>query len=127
MPANGPRPGYRSVTPRIVVADLAGQVEFLRTVFGAAGAVDEGRPAELTIGDSLVMVSPATEREAFPAFLYVYVDDADETYRGALAAGAVSLEPPLDTPYGDRRAMVRDPFGNIFQIAHVLRRTRSPA
>jgi uncharacterized glyoxalase superfamily protein PhnB len=30
----------------------------------------------------------------------------------------VSLEQPLDTPYGDRRAMVRDPFGNVFQIAH---------
>jgi hypothetical protein len=25
---------------------------------------------------------------------------------------------PLDTPYGDRRAMVRDPFGNVFQVAH---------
>jgi PhnB protein len=36
----------------------------------------------------------------------------------ALAAGAVSLEQPIDTPYGDRRAMVCDPFGNIFQIAH---------
>jgi hypothetical protein len=30
------------------------------------------------------------------------------------------FEEPLDTPYGDRRAMVRDPFGNILQIAHPL-------
>ena len=29
----------------------------------------------------------------------------------------MSLEAPFNTPYGDRR-MVRDPFGNIFQIAH---------
>jgi PhnB protein len=50
--------------------------------------------------------------------LYVYVDDTDVTYRRALDAGALSMEEPLDTPYGDRRAMVRDPFGNIFQIAH---------
>jgi PhnB protein len=28
------------------------------------------------------------------------------------------MEEPRDTPYGDRRAMVRDPFGNVFQIAH---------
>jgi uncharacterized glyoxalase superfamily protein PhnB len=28
------------------------------------------------------------------------------------------MEPPADVPYGDRRAMVRDPFGNVFQIAH---------
>ena len=38
----------------------------------------------------------------------------------ALSAGAVSIEAPLDTPYGDRRAMVRDRFGNVFQIAHEL-------
>jgi uncharacterized glyoxalase superfamily protein PhnB len=83
--------------------------------------VELGRPAELHIGDSLVMVSPASpEREPFPGFLYVYVDDADRAYQRALAAGAVALEAPLDTPYGDRRAMVRDPFGNVFQIAHQL-------
>ena len=70
------------------------------------------------------MVSAAGERELFPAFLYVYVDDADAAYDRALAAGAVSLEAPLDTPYGDRRAMVRDPSGNVFQIAH--RRRRRP-
>jgi uncharacterized glyoxalase superfamily protein PhnB len=64
------------------------------------------------------MVSEAGEREAFPAFLYVYVDDADTTYERAVAAGAVILEKPWDTPYGDRRAMVRDAFGNVFQIAN---------
>ena len=64
------------------------------------------------------MVSSAGDRELFPAFLYVYVDDADNVYRRALSAGAISLEAPLDTPYGDRRAMVRDPLGNVFQIAH---------
>ena len=74
-------------------------------------------------GDSLIMVTPSTERDLFPAFLYVYVyvDDADRTYQRALDAGAVTLEAPLDTPYGDRRAMIRDPFGNVFQIAHQIR------
>lgn len=113
-----PPPGYHSVTPRIVVSDVPGQVEFLRAVFAATGEVHAGRPAEIRIGDSLVMVTSAGERELFPAFLYVYVGDADSAYGRALAAGAVSLEEPLDTPYGDRRAMVRDPFGNIFQLAH---------
>lgn len=67
-----------------------------------------------------VMISAAGERDLFPGFLYVYVDDADETYERALHAGAESIEAPLDTPYGDRRAMVRDPSGNVFQIAHEL-------
>lgn len=102
----------------MVVSDAVAAVEFLRAVFSATGEVRADRPAEVQIGDSLVMVTSAGERELFPAFLYVYVDDADRVYRRAIAAGAASIEPPLDTPYGDRRAMVRDPFGNVFQIAH---------
>jgi PhnB protein len=117
---SGPRPGYHTVTPRIVVADVAAQVAFLRAAFGGMGDVEPGRPAEIRIGDSLLMVSEAGERELFPAFLYVYVDDADQAYARALAAGAESVEAPLDTPYGDRRAMVRDPFGNVYQVAHPL-------
>lgn len=120
MPSSSPRQGYHSVTPRIVAEDISAQVHFLRTVFGATGSEQPGRPAEMLIGDSLVMVSPAVERAPFQAFLYIYVDDADAVYRRALDAGASSLEEPLETPYGDRRAMVRDPFGNIFQIAHQL-------
>ena len=115
-----PPAGFHSVTPRMVVSDVAAAAGFLRAVFGATGEVREGRPAEIRIGDSVVMVSAAGERESFPAFLYVYVDDVDAAYRRALAAGAVAVEEPLDTPYGDRRAMVRDPSGNLFQIAHAL-------
>lgn len=102
----------------MVVADAHAEVEFLRAVFDASGEVHSDRPAEIRIGDSLVMVTSAGEREPFPAFLYVYVDDTDTAYRRALDAGASSMEQPLDTPYGDRRAMVRDRFGNVFQIAH---------
>ncbi len=101
----------------MVVSDTAAAVEFLRATFGATGETNVDRPAEVQIGDSLVMVSTAGEREAFPAFLYVYVDDADTTYRRALTAGATTIEEPVDTPYGDRRAMVRDPFGNVYQVA----------
>jgi len=49
------------------------------------------------------MVSSAGERELFPAFLYVYVAHADASFARALAAGAMTLEEPLDTPNGDRR------------------------
>lgn len=111
------RPGYRSVTPRMVVGDLGGAVRFLREVLGATGDAVAGRPAEMRVGDSLIMVTEAGEREVFPAFLYVYVEDADSAYERAIMAGAVSIEAPSQTPYGDRRAMVRDPFGNVFQLA----------
>jgi uncharacterized glyoxalase superfamily protein PhnB len=116
--SKGAREGYHTITPRIVVDDVSAQVHFLRLVFEASGEVEPNRPAEMRIGDSLLMVTSATERDRFPAFLYVYVSQADEVYQRAIAAGATSLEAPIDTPYGDRRGMVRDPFGNIFQIAH---------
>ena len=71
----------------------------------------------MKIGDSIVMISEAGIRKPATAFLYVYVEDADEIYRRALDAGATSLEEPSVMPYGDRRAMVRDAWGNLWQIA----------
>ena len=109
--------GWHSVTPRLVVSDAAMLVEFLKQAFGATGDLQTERPSVMRIGDSLVMVSSVGPREAMPAFLYVYVDDIDATYKRAREAGAVSLEEPWDTPYGDRRGMVQDPCGNVWQIA----------
>ena len=74
-------------------------------------------PSLMRIGDSIIMVSAAGARKPKPAFLYLYVNDTDMTYRRALDAGAVSVEEPNETPYGDRRAMITDPCGNDWQIA----------
>ena len=104
----------------MVVEDPEATFAFLRAVFDAQGEVRPGQPIEARIGDSLIMVSGATERSLFPAFLYVYVEDADACYARAIAAGATTIEEPLDTPYGDRRGMVRDLAGNVFQVAHRL-------
>ena len=109
--------GWHSVTPRLVVHDPARLFEFLKQAFDATGEFRPDRPSVITVGDSLVMLSGVGPREVMPASLYLYVDDADKTYQRALDAGAVSLEAPWDTPYGDRRGMVQDPCGNIWQIA----------
>ncbi|OYX47130.1 MAG: bleomycin resistance protein [Alphaproteobacteria bacterium 32-64-14] len=109
--------GWRTVTPRIFTDDVRGLAGFLRAVFGATGRALAGRPMEMRIGDSIVMISSDDEREAASAVLYVYVEDADKTYRKALAQGAKSVEKPFDTRYGDRRASVRDAWGNVWQIA----------
>jgi uncharacterized glyoxalase superfamily protein PhnB len=109
--------GWHSVTPRIVVHDVEGLIAFLKQTFGAVGDFQTSRPSEMRIGDSIIMVSGAGARETMTAFLYVYVDDVDGTYGRALQAGATSLEEPRDVPYGDRRGMVSDPWGNTWQIA----------
>ena len=110
--------GWRTVTPRIVIGDVAGLVGFLKAEFNATGEYRVGMPAEIMLGDSIVMISDGGgRRETMPAFLYVYVEDADEAYRLAVDAGAESLERPMDMPYGDRRATVLDRWGNTWQIA----------
>jgi uncharacterized glyoxalase superfamily protein PhnB len=110
--------GRHTVTPRIITGDVAGLVGFLKTVFNGSGELRVGMPAEIKIGDSIVMISDGGgQRETIPAFLYVYVEDAEETYRLAVDAGAESLERPMGMPYGDRRATVLDPWGNTWQIA----------
>lgn len=110
--------GYPSVIPRIVTPHVAEQVAFVTAVFGATGELEENRPTELQIGDSIVMVSDGGGmREPMAAFLYVYVPDVDAAHRWALELGATSLEEPEAMPWGDRRATFRDPWGNVWQPA----------
>src|SRR5580704_15068423 len=113
--------GWHSVTPRIIVPDAAGLVEFIKLVFDASGDYSPRAPAEIKIGDSRIMISETGVRDQMPACLYVYVENADVTWQRAVAAGALSLEAPFDTPYGDRRAMVKDGWGNTWQIATRMR------
>lgn len=63
------------------------------------------------------MISEAGARDPNRAFLYIYVNNTDSAYRRALEHGASSIEEPLDPPYGDRRCMVEDKWGNKWQIA----------
>ena len=110
-------PGWPTVTPRIIAHGAELLVAFMKEVFGATGDYRREAPAELRIGDSIIMISDAGVREPMPACLYVYVKNADLTWQRAVKAGAQSLESPSNTPYGDRRAMVKDRWGNIWQIA----------
>jgi len=115
--------GWHTVTPRLVVRDARQLVEFLKQVFGATGEYQTERPSVITIGDSILMVSDAGIRSPMASFFYVYVSDTDTTHQRAIEAGARSLEAPFDTPYGDRRCMVEDEWGNAWQIAtHVSAR-----
>ena len=62
-----------------------------------------------------------------PAFLYVYVENADETYRRAIAAGAESIETPADTSYGRQTSDGPGFLGKRLADSHLpyeLRRAR---
>jgi PhnB protein len=99
-------------------------VDFLKKTFDAKERLMmPGQPgkiahAELEIGDSLVMISDATEQ--YPATrcrVYAYVADVDATYKRALAAGAKGVEEPQNQFWGDRTAAIVDSKGNHWAIA----------
>jgi len=133
MPKVNPIPeGYHTVTPYLVVQDAEAVLDFTVRALGATermrmpGAGGKISHAEVTIGDSIVMLgSPApgvrptdaTNNRLMPAMLYLYVDDADATYKRAISAGAKSIEEPNDAFYGDRRAGVEDSQGNVWFVA----------
>ena len=74
--------------------------------------------AELTVGDSLVMIGQANGQwKALSAALYLWVPDVDALYARALDAGATSQSAPEDKPYGHRNAGVVDANGITWWIA----------
>ena len=117
--------GWPRVIPRLIVRNPKALVDFVRRVFGAKGRYNDDGPTELWIGDSLLLVSGTGVRRAYTGLLYLYVPDADVTFRRAMKAGARTMESPTDLPYGDRRAMFVDRWGNTWQVATRRPRTKS--
>jgi PhnB protein len=123
--------GYHSVTPYLVVAGAADAIDFYRRAFGAQEKFrlpmgDKVGHAELTIGDSIVMladewpdmgiVGPAT-RGGTTVSLMIYVDDVDSAFERAIDAGAQSERAVRDEFYGDRSGTLVDPFGHRWTLA----------
>jgi len=79
--------------------------------------------AEVKIGDSIMMLGEAgSECPPMPGTSYLYVNDADATYKRALQAGATSLMEPTDMFWGDRHACVKDRCGNHWGGSPRIRR-----
>jgi PhnB protein len=116
--------GYHTLTPYLVVDGAEKIIKFMKDAFGAQFAFEPmKRPdgkimhAELKIGDSIVMISDASERaKATSAMLHVYVPNVDAVYQMALKAGGTSVMEPSDMFYGDRSGGVQDPAGNQWHI-----------
>ncbi len=116
--------GFHTVTPYLVVKDVAELLEFLDAAFdgeeiertqNGSGRVMH---AEMRIGDSVIMMGePTAGNPPRPAMFYVYVPDCDTAYQRALRAGGMSVTTPTTQFYGDRNASVRDPAGNTWWVA----------
>jgi len=112
--------GFHTITPYVIVEGAEKLIGFMKNAFGAQYHDEPTkRPdgsimhATLKIGDSMLMVSDASERaKASPVLLYLYVPNVDAAYQMALKAGATSVMEPADQFYGDRGAGVKDAAGN---------------
>ncbi len=127
------RPGYNTITPYLVVSGAARLIEFLTAAFDATEYIRHSEAdgtvhhAEVKIGDSNVMMSDARpDSPAFASMIFLYVDDADESYRRALAAGATSIREPRDESHGDRMGGVIDPVGGQWWMATPIGTRRRP-
>ena len=114
---------YRTVTPYLVVPDGDAELKFLQAAFAGTQTMCERNPdnsvlhAEIKIGDSMIMMGQAgAQWKALNAALYLWVENVDEVYAKALAAGATSQSAPEDKPYGHRNAGVVDSCGITWWI-----------
>lgn len=119
---------YTQLMPYLILKRTDEFIQFMKKVFDAKeqliapagdGSIMHG---ELRMNDAVVMFGEAGDQ--FPvmtAGMFIYVDDADSTYKKALDAGAVTVEgqEPSDKNYG-RTCGVKDPFGNTWWITSVL-------
>jgi uncharacterized glyoxalase superfamily protein PhnB len=118
---------FRSVTPHLNPLRTARMIEFFEKAFGAEEVYRAQSPdgvvhhAQVRIGDSLIGMSDAHgPYQPAPCTLHLYVPDADAAYAQALRAGATSIRPVADQPYGERNGGIQDPFGNRWFLATPL-------
>jgi len=122
------REGFRTLTPYLHASSAAGLIDFVKHTFGAEEQFRVPRPdgtvmhALFKIGDSMLELAEVPSDLVGPraTSLCAYVTDVDAAYRRALESGATSLYEPVDRPYGDREAGVKDPAGNYWFIARHL-------
>ena len=116
--------GYHTITPYLVVDGAEKIIRFMKEAFGAQPLFEpmmrpDGKVmhAEFKIGDSVVMISDASERaKATSTMLYLYVPNVDAVYQKAVKAGGISEMEPTNQFYGDRSGGVKDPAGNRWYI-----------
>ena len=105
-----------------MLEDATGFIEFVKSVFGAElthhSMRDENTVGhcEVNIGGCTIMCSDAnSDWKPQTANLFIYVDNADETFAKALQKGATVIMEPADQPYG-RSGGLTDPTGNVWWI-----------
>ena len=125
----------KDVYAYLCVDDAARAIDYYQRAFGATERFRLVEPSgrighvELDFGERVVMLSDAfpeygiraaRDIGATPVSIHLHVDDADALAAQAVAAGGSLEMPPTDMFYGERSAVVRDPFGHRWLIGHEI-------
>jgi PhnB protein len=117
----------------LIVDGAAEAIDFYSSVLGASQRGDRMEMpngkighAELGLGASVIMladeapdwgaVGPRTVGGT-PVTVHVYVEDVDDVFAKAVAAGATEVQPVTDQFYGDRSGQFEDPWGHRWNVA----------
>src|SRR5262245_659475 len=122
---------YKILTPYLAVQGGVQALDWYKKAFDAKERMRMPGPdgkighAELQFGDCVLMLadefpgmntSPATLKGTTVSIL-LYVKDVDAAFKKAVDAGATTKAPPEDKFYGDRMAVIADPFGHVWCLA----------
>jgi len=123
--------GYHTLTPYVIVKNASTAMAFYTKAFGAKETLKLTMPdgsvahAEMKIGDSHFMLGEENEQwgtkgpktlGGTPMGLAIYVENCDEVFERAIAAGATVEKPVMDQFYGDRSGSLFDPDGHKWTI-----------
>ena len=124
--------GMHSLTPHIVCDGAAAAIEFYKKAFGAVEEVRLPAPngkllyARIRIcGLALMMADEVPQMNSLgpkslkgsPVIIHLYVEDVDAFVKRAADAGATVTMQPADMFWGDRYAVLEDPFGHRWSVA----------
>jgi PhnB protein len=126
------------VMPRLYCRDVAAEIDFCKTVYGAVelnrrpGPDGKAAHSLLRIGPAMIMIegewpglasrAPVPDGSS-PVVIFVYVEDVDATVQRAVAGGAKILVAVQNQFWGDRIGWVMDPAGHVWTIATCIEET----
>ncbi|OYQ33652.1 glyxoylase [Niveispirillum lacus] len=125
-----------AVMPYFTVKDASAAIDFYRRAFGAVEIFRMTDPmdgrighAELRLGDSTIMLSdeypdfgalsPDTVGGT-PVTLYLATKAVDEDLARAAEAGAMVIRAAANQSFGERSAMIMDPFGHRWMLSQTI-------
>jgi PhnB protein len=123
---------YSRVSPYLFVRDGGKALEFYAKIFGAKERMRMPGPggkvmhSEFEFGDSVMMLADEIPQMGHlspeslggtPVIIGLYVENVDEVYARAVAAGAKPMRPVENQFYGDRAGSLTDPFGHVWHLA----------